>query len=51
VRELKICLRRAAELPIYARRLVHHLAARRNETEVGDSPVLPDAAPQSARLR
>jgi hypothetical protein len=26
-------------------------AARRNETEVGDSPVLPDAAPQSARLR
>jgi DNA-binding transcriptional LysR family regulator len=27
VRELKICLRRAAELPIYARQLVRHLAA------------------------
>ena len=27
VRELKICLRSAAELPIYARQLVRHLAA------------------------
>jgi DNA-binding transcriptional LysR family regulator len=28
VRELKICLRRTAELPIYARQLVQHLAAQ-----------------------
>jgi DNA-binding transcriptional LysR family regulator len=37
VRELRICLRRAADLPIYARQLVQHLAAeRRDETAAGD---------------
>jgi DNA-binding transcriptional LysR family regulator len=36
VRELKICLRRATELPLYARQLVQHLAAApRDETEAG----------------
>jgi DNA-binding transcriptional LysR family regulator len=37
VRELNICLRRAAELPVFARQLVQHLAAaRRDETEADD---------------
>jgi DNA-binding transcriptional LysR family regulator len=37
VRELKICLRRAAELPLYARQLVRHLeAARQDQAEAGD---------------
>jgi hypothetical protein len=30
VRNLTICIRREADLPIYARDLVHHLAAKAN---------------------